>query len=146
MLKNSELALVSPCGMYCAECSAYKVKDNPELMKLLVATGLKEENLPCLGCRAVDGNCLHLDGRCEQFICVEEHGIEMCYECDDFPCSKLNPSVDRANTLPHNMKMFNQCYIQNHGVRAWIAKIPEIRKRYYTGKITFGKGPLIDNE
>jgi len=31
-------------------------------------------------------------------------------------------------------------------VEAWIKKLPEIRKRYYMGKITYGKGPLLEGE
>jgi hypothetical protein len=143
---KEELVLVSPCGIYCGECAAFKVKDHPEMLPVLVANGIKAESLPCPGCRAVDGNCLHLESRCENYICAEEHQVSMCYECDDFPCNKLCPSADRANVIPHNMKMFSQCYIQKHGIQAWIAKLPEIRKRYYQGKITYGKGPLLEDE
>jgi hypothetical protein len=146
MENKNDFSNVSPCAIYCGDCPAFLVKDKPELMPHLVSAGLNEADLPCPGCRAVDGNCLHLDSRCEQYICVEKKDVTMCYECDEFPCSKLAPSNDRAERLPHNMKMFNQCYIQRFGVKAWIAKLPEIKKRYYTGKITYGKGPLIDNE
>jgi len=146
MLNKDDLTLVSPCGIYCAECAAYKVKDHPELLNALVANGINEESLPCPGCRALDGNCLHLEGRCENYACAEEHEVAMCFECNEFPCNKLSPSVDRANVLPHNMKMFSQCYISRHGVEAWIKKLPEIRKRYYMGKITYGKGPLLEGE
>jgi len=143
---NDELALVSPCGMYCAECAAHKVKDNPEIMKVLVANGMKEEELPCPGCRAVDGNCPHLPARCENYICALEHNVDMCYKCEDFPCNKLHPAADRANILPHNMKLFTQCYISKHGLQAWKDNYHEMRKRYFAGKISYGKGPLIDDE
>lgn len=138
--------MVSPCGIYCPECSAYKVKDNPELMPILLAHGMKEEQLPCPGCRAVDGNCPHLPECCENYACAERHEVDMCYQCEDFPCVKMHPAADRANSLPHNMKMYSQCYIRRYGVKAWIAHLPKMRKRYFTGKITFGKGPLLDGE
>jgi hypothetical protein len=70
----------------------------------------------------------------------------MCYECGEFPCQKLIPAADRANALPHNLKMFSQIYIQRHGVEAWKAKLPELRKRYFAGKIRDGKGPLLEGE
>lgn len=145
-LNKDELALVSPCGIYCAECSAYKVKNNPELLKALVASGMKAEELPCPGCRAVEGNCPHLPECCENYICAMEHEVDMCFECEDFPCNKLHPSSDRANMLPHNMKLFTQCYIRKHGLQAWKEQYQSMRKRYFTGKISFGKGPLIDDE
>ncbi|MDZ4121071.1 MAG: DUF3795 domain-containing protein, partial [Candidatus Cloacimonadaceae bacterium] len=111
MLVNEDYALVSPCGIYCAECAAYKVKDHPELLPLLTANGLKAEDLPCPGCRAVDGNCLHLGSRCENYACAMEHNVTMCHECEDFPCNKLLPALDRADRLPHNLKIYSQCYI-----------------------------------
>ncbi|MDD4310788.1 MAG: DUF3795 domain-containing protein [Candidatus Cloacimonetes bacterium] len=146
MLNKEELRLVSPCGIYCAECAAHKVKDNPELMKALLANGMNPEDLPCPGCRAVDGNCPHLEERCENYICAEEHGVDMCYECGDFPCNKLHPALDRANVLPHNMKLYSQCFIKKQGLQAWKDEYLTIRKRYYLGKITYGKGPLLDEE
>jgi len=146
MQNKEQISLVSPCGIYCAECSSHKVKDHPELLPILVAHGIREDQLPCPGCRAVDGNCLHLGSRCENYICAVEHKVDMCFECDDFPCNKLHPAADRANALPHNMKMYSQCYIQKHGVEAWKEQYLAIRKRYFTGKITYGKGPLLDGE
>lgn len=137
---------VSPCGINCEMCSAFMVKDKPELMPILVAHGLKEELLPCPGCRAVDGNCRHLGSRCEQYACTTIHDVVMCYECEDYPCRRLIPAADRANTLPHNLKMISQVYIQKHGVEAWKAKLPELRQRYFTGKISYGKGPLLEGE
>jgi phage portal protein BeeE len=44
------------------------------------------------------------------------------------------------------MKMYSQCYIQKHGVEAWKEQYQAIRKRYFTGKITYGKGPLLEGE
>jgi hypothetical protein len=44
------------------------------------------------------------------------------------------------------MKMFAQCYIQKYGPEAYIAKLPEIRKRYFSGKISYGKGPLLPDD
>jgi len=143
MLNKEDFILVSPCGIYCGECSAYKAKDNPELINMLVQHGMKEESLPCPGCRAVDGNCPHLESRCENYICAEKQGVTMCFECEDFPCNKLHPAADRANVLPHNMKIFSQLYIKKHGVEAWKKHLPEIRRRYFTGKISYGKGPLL---
>ncbi len=143
MINKEDILLVSPCGIYCGECSAYKVKDQPELLPVLVAHGMKEESLPCPGCRAVDGNCPHLESRCENYICAQKHEVDMCFECEDFPCEKLHPAADRANVLPHNMKLYSQLYIQKHGIEAWKQHLPEIRRRYFTGKISYGKGPLL---
>ncbi|HNZ07175.1 MAG TPA: DUF3795 domain-containing protein [Candidatus Cloacimonadota bacterium] len=146
MIKDQEFELISPCGVYCGECACHKVKDNPALLPVLKAHGIDEEQLPCPGCRAVDGHCKHLGSRCENYACAQEHGVTMCYECEDFPCVRLMPAADRANSLPHNMKMYSQCYINRYGVQAWLENYAEIRLRYFTGKISYGKGPQIEEK
>ena len=138
--------LVAPCGIWCGGCSLYLVKEQPHLREMLIKHGVKEEQLPCEGCRAEDGNCKHLDERCEQYACAQDKGITYCYECQDFPCNRLHPAADRAESLPHNLKMFAQCYIQAHGPEAYLAKLPEMRKRYFVGKISYGKGPLLPDD
>ncbi len=146
MENNQTTDLISPCGIYCGGCSLYLAKDHPEIIPMLLQHGVKEADLPCPGCRALDGNCKHLDARCEQFACAEEKDVHFCYECEDFPCNRLHPAADRAGSLPHNLKMFAQCYIQKHGPEAYIAKLPEMKKRYFSGKISYGKGPLLPED
>jgi|GEM_PF-2155973 len=106
MTTNEDIKLVSPCGIYCGDCAVYRVKDNPALIPALLSNGLTEDQFPCPGCRAVEGMCPHLEGRCENFICATNHEVQMCFECGEFPCEKLHPAADRANSLPHNMKMY----------------------------------------
>ncbi len=137
---------IAPCGIWCGGCSLYLVASQPDIKTMLLKHGVKEEDIPCTGCRAVDGNCKHLDGQCDQYLCAMDKGVTYCYECADFPCNKLHPAADRSTSLPHNLKMFAQCYIQKHGAEAYIAKLPEMRKRYFTGKISYGKGPLLPEE
>lgn len=143
MTNNEEIKMSAPCGIYCGDCPAYTCKDDPALMEQLINGGMKREHLPCKGCREMEGNCLHIDGQCANYICTTERQHDFCCDCKDFPCEKLNPAVDRAARLPHNMKMFNLCTIKNHGHAKWLEKLPEIKTRYYTGKISFGKGPQI---
>jgi hypothetical protein len=55
----------------------------------------------------------------------------------------LHPCADRAGILPHYCKVFNLCTIKNIGLEGFIGKSPEIKKRYYTGKMEIGKGPQL---
>ncbi|MBP2655180.1 MAG: hypothetical protein H6Q73_2749 [Firmicutes bacterium] len=142
-MKATEENLASPCGLYCRECVAYKAKDDPALLDALVTKGLNREKLPCLGCRSGKGDCPTLGCDCETYLCVESHAIDFCYECAEFPCAKLNPSADQANTLPHNIKVFNLCYMKQHGLSNWLEKAPEIQKKYFQGKMIVGKGPQL---
>ncbi|MHB1042523.1 MAG: DUF3795 domain-containing protein [Eubacteriales bacterium] len=135
--------LAAPCGIYCAECPAYKSKDNPKIQEALIARGMKKESVPCPGCRAVKGNCPAIGGICETYTCVNGRGVEFCFECGDFPCAKLNPASDRAEILPHNLKIFNLCFIKEKGLEKWLEEAPKIQDRYYKGKMVIGKGPQI---
>ena len=141
---NDRQKLVSPCGVDCGTCLAHTVKNEPALLERLLAVGLKKEDLPCKGCRPLDGHCPSVSGQCEQYACAKRQGVDFCGECEEFPCQRLHPAADRAGTLLQNMKVFNLCLIQRDGVDAWIEKNADIKQTYFRGKITFGQGPKIE--
>ncbi|MDR3540612.1 MAG: DUF3795 domain-containing protein [Desulfosporosinus sp.] len=144
-MKNGDVfTLVGPCGIYCGDCEAYKAKGDPVIMEYLISRGFKKEKLPCPGCRPNSGNCVAIEETCETYTCVTEHNVDYCYDYKQFPCSKLNPSADRANILPHNMKVFNLCCIKQQGVENFLEKHSDIKQRYYKGKMVIGKGPQIE--
>lgn len=143
MFNEAEVKDIAPCGTYCGGCPAYLCKDNPELLEQVVAKGLKREDLPCPGCREHKGKCAFTDGDCATYDCVQQHKVTFCFECADFPCNYLNPCADRANILPHNMKVFNLCYLKNHGAAAFRQQFPQIKARYYLGKMAIGRGPQL---
>lgn len=141
MVTNERINLVAPCGIDCGTCELHLCKDNQELFAYLVAKGIPEEKLPCDGCRNIKGNCPVIGSKCATYACVTEKNVEFCTECGDYPCSKLQPSADRADVLPHNLKVFNLCTIQREGVEGFIELSREIKTKYYKGKMEIGKGP-----
>jgi hypothetical protein len=143
MYSVSDIKDIAPCGTNCGACPAYTCKDNPELLEQVVAKGLKREDLPCPGCREHQGKCAFTDGDCATYDCVQEHNVTFCFECEAFPCQYLHPCADRANILPHNMKLYNLCYIKTFGIEAFKRKFPDIKARYYMGKMLIGKGPQL---
>lgn len=58
----------SPCGIVCDECGWFRGEKEPH----------------CPGCTAVKGEPFW--GTCLTYSCVEEHGVEHCGLCADFPC------------------------------------------------------------
>jgi hypothetical protein len=140
---KERLTLVAPCGIDCGTCELNICKDNLQLIDIFVSKGIPKEKIPCAGCRNIEGNCPVIKGKCETYKCVIEKKIEFCFECDDFPCVKLQPCADRANILPHNMKIVNLCTIKRDGVEQFIGRSSEIKQRYYTGKMEIGNGPQI---
>ena len=137
--------LVAPCGIDCGICELHACKDNPQLYNYLISTGIPKDKLPCAGCRSIEGNCPVINSKCETYICSLDKKVNFCYECSDFPCSKLNPAADRADILPHNTKVFNLCTIKRIGVEEFTIESAIIKQKYYKGKMAVGKGPQIEN-
>ena len=144
MKSNDERYLVAPCGINCGQCECHTAKDNPALLEYLVSVGIARDRLPCGGCREIKGACPVLDVDCETYSCITGRGHAFCYECGDFPCSRLNPAADRAQQLPHNTKVFNLCCIQRQGLAKFLERSAEIKLRYFKGKMLVGQGPQLD--
>ena len=66
---------------------------------------------------------------------------DFCFQCNKFPCPKLNPSAEKAGVLPHNMKVINVCTIQRKGVGGFIEISREIKGRYYKRTMEIGRRP-----
>jgi len=113
------------------------------MMDRLVARGIPSEKLPCDGCREVAGQCPVIGGTCETYECVRQKAVDFCYECGDFPCSKLCPSSQRADVLPHNLKVFNLCTIERLGVEGFLGVSGSLERLYFKGKMEIGKGPRL---
>jgi hypothetical protein len=145
MSNPERLHAVAPCGIDCGICELYLCKDNQQLIDYLVSKGVPKEKLPCAGCQEIKGFCPVIGGQCTTYACVMEKNVDFCFECCDFPCSKLHPSADRAGTLPHNLKVFNLCTIRREGVEGFIALSDEIKKKYFKGKMEIGKGPKLED-
>ncbi len=143
MQKKDDITLVAPCGAYCGDCAAYKVKDEPSWREALVKK-VNWDGIPCPGCRPSKGKVQFVDGTCETYACIGERGHDFCFECEEFPCAKFNPAADKAADLPHNTKLFALCYIERYGVDTWKKKAAEVKQRYFGGKMVIGKGPQME--
>jgi len=161
MSTTKENMLVGPCGISCRHCFFYLLKDNPAVADFMVSRGFSRDKLQhCQGCRPTEGKTPNVDctketlfnnlpaegSSCATYTCSVEHGVDFCYECPEFPCVKLQPCVDMANELPHNMKVFYLCYIKHQGLTEFLKKYPELGPRYYFGKMAIGKGPQLSDE
>ena len=146
MTITDENRMAAPCGTYCAICVCVKAKDNPAIRDALLAKGFPAEKIPCPGCREVKGECPALGVTCATWRCATERGVDFCHQCRDFPCERLNPAAHRAETLPHNIKIFHLAYQTAHGLEAWKAKAESIQERYYKGVMMIGAGPVMDGD
>lgn len=134
--------LTSPCGRDCFNCPFYLANKSEAMKKGLAKKfQMAEENIPCSGCRSIEGKCellkqMGLGEPCKIYTCSQKEGVEFCYQCKKFPCELLHPLADHAGDLPHNLKVYNLCKIQQMGVEEWAEK--EAKKsfdKYFTGKL-----------
>lgn len=135
--------LTAPCGLDCFNCAFFLVDSDEEASQQIKEWSnelqIPLEIMKCRGCRPHDGQIplqKHIFGeqhRCAAYECGKAKGHELCGDCDDFPCDKLHPYADKADTLPHNIKVFNLCLINKMGLEKWArTKAAEVRKTYFT--------------
>ena len=136
-------ALTAPCGLDCFNCPAYEGNITEEYKKQVSEfLQIPPEETPCKGCRDEEGHCRFATNKqCATWDCVVEKGVAYCYECADFPCKLLMPTLKGAQ-FPHNMKVYNLCRMKLMGVDKWTEEAVEIRKRYYEGRFEVGQGPV----
>lgn len=141
---NERMRLVAPCGIDCGICEMHTCKDNPQMLEYFISKGYSKEVLPCKGCIAVKGKCPVISSDCETYRCVQSKKIATCSDCDDFPCGKLTPASDKANILPHNLKVFNLLTIKKVGLEEFTHVSLKIKELYYKGKMVIGAGPRLE--
>jgi hypothetical protein len=129
----------------CFNCEVFEENITEEMKKQFALKIKKDpEEIACKGCRTERG-CKLLVLPCETIKCVEDKKLEFCFECNEFPCVKLQPAKEGADRFPHNYKVFNLCRIKAAGVEKWAEEEAGlIRKRYYLGKLILGSGPVLD--
>jgi hypothetical protein len=135
-------ALTAPCGLDCFNCELYEDNLTEKLAQVFVNMGVPREEIGCKGCRQQDGVHFHLpEEGCATLDCVKAKGVELCCDCDEFPCALLGPLSDQASIYPHNMKVYNLCRIKRVGLERWIEEeAGRIREKYFKGKFVVGKG------
>jgi hypothetical protein len=142
-----KVRLTAPCGLDCFGCELYADNVTEELKALVaVRRGVEPSAVSCRGCREQEGRCLVV-GACPTYACVTAKGLAYCFECGEFPCSKLCPSREGAFAFPHNVKLFNLCRMKAVGVERWAAQeAAVVRRRYFKGSFRPGLGAVLDGE
>jgi hypothetical protein len=139
MMSNTDmLKLTAPCGLYYGGCSLYRARSDKALAERMAQRmGVSADMVPiCLSCRAQEGRiAVVAEPVCSTYNCaVSEKGLEFCYQCDEFPCLKLAPCVDRAQEIPHSSKVYNLLLLQKLGTKKWLQYGDMLWKQYWQGK------------
>jgi hypothetical protein len=139
---NEQSGLAAPCGIHCGMCPLNKALADEKLRETLAQRmNVPLEKAACQGCRAIKGHCPVIDEQCATYVCAQEKGIEFCFDCPEFPCSKLMPCSDRSESLPHNIKLYSLVLRKQRGEKVWNEQIGQVYSLYYGGQIKIGKGP-----
>ena len=144
MTSDIDAGLVAPCGLYCGGCPLFRAYgDDAFAERLAERLGLPKDQVQCRGCRAEKGHIKTMgEPVCPTYTCVEGRGLGFCFECDEFPCLKLAPCADKAQTLPHNTKVYNLVLIQKLGLEEWLRGAGTLWDQYFRGKKERGGDPL----
>ena len=108
--------LAAPCGIYCGACRQYLLwkKD------LLEERGYKQG---CKGCRIRNKNCAFIRRDCPT---LRKKEIDFCYECDQFPCQKLQ-KIDIHYQEKYSVNMVKTLKrIEEIGVEKWLQEQEEL--------------------
>jgi len=95
---------ISCCGLNCAKC------------KLLASN-------ECQGCRGPLDQ--HWSPGCEFLPCAKEKGITYCFECDDFPCDKINAFATDGHDH-HRLAVDHLKRMREIGLEQWKAEQPGV--------------------
>jgi hypothetical protein len=110
-----EEILIAPCGMNCALCSNYLSMKND-----LRRTGIMKTY--CTGCRPRGKNCAFMKKSCEL---LGEGKVQYCFECEEFPCRRLQHLDKRYRTKYHMSMIDNLKCIKEQGMQEFLEKEAE---------------------
>ena len=137
----------APCGIDCFNCEVFYKNITDESVDFLSKfMPIDKKKVACRGCREEEGRHM-LFCTCEGYECATKKGLDFCYQCDEFPCERFQPSANGADKYPHNIKMYNLMRIKKVGLKEWAEnEAKEIRELYFSGKFCFCTGPKIKEE
>jgi len=105
-----EEELIAPCGMNCGLCVSYLAMKNH-----LNEQGFNKKYCP--GCLPRVKNCVHMKAHCDL---VGKGLVRFCFECEDFPCTRLQALDQRYRTKYHMSMLANLEAIKEHGVQNFL--------------------------
>ena len=108
--------MLAPCGLECCHCVHFLARENTAAMKQIEqwSANLKipSEEMLCGGCRVQAGRIpfqKHLfgnDHRCAIYACAQSECVDYCGTCNQFPCAKRHPYVEKAEWMAQEIKAF----------------------------------------
>lgn len=110
------------CGLYCGACPIRAATERGEVEEKAAEWGLPAEDIVCHGCKSKVKAKLSAD--CVMRLCAQDHGLESCAECDEYPCNTLQ-TFERDGYPHHSVIAANLEAIYSRGVDTWLAEQKE---------------------
>ena len=87
--------MIAVCGLECHKCDILQATNDPKMaqetvdwFKRELSRDVKLEDVRCMGCK--EDRSRHWSADCWILqCCVDQKGLEYCYQCGEFPCQKL---------------------------------------------------------
>lgn len=105
-----EEILIAPCGMNCGVCVNYLAEKTD-----LNLQGFSKRY--CAGCLPRGKNCTFMKKNCDL---LGKGLVRFCYECGDFPCTRLKALDKRYRTNYHMSMIENLLFIKEHGMELFL--------------------------
>ncbi len=98
--------IITLCGDNCIECPRYIANSEEELRnvaELWYRVGWRDcivsnEEIRCDGCSSHKQCTYHL------VECTEEHNVDKCNQCAEFPCGKISSMLERSKEYQRRCK------------------------------------------
>ncbi len=99
---NKKDKMIAVCGLKCYECDILQASHDSKMAQEIADWFKKErgedvpiEKIHCLGCRG--NRTQHWSPDCWILkCCVDEKGLDFCYECEEFPCERLKKWAEES--------------------------------------------------
>lgn len=97
---------ITLCGDNCIECPRYNAHSDEELKKVAELwykvgwrdTVVSNEEISCTGCSS------HKQCTYQLVECTQQHNVQKCNQCDQFPCQKITDMLKRSTQYQKTCK------------------------------------------
>ena len=105
------------CGLYCGACEILLANELGRIKEKVQEWNMKLNDVKCFGCKTEQNSIYCVD--CYFKKCAESKKIEFCFQCNEYPCTKLLEF--KNDKFPHHsvvLKNLNK--IKELGCKYWL--------------------------
>ena len=107
----------SYCGLYCGSCPFLMASRRDELDVIAERLEKDKKELFCEGCKGEQVSVFCK--KCGIKQCALDHQVEFCFECDEYPCEKLQ-NFKNDDHPHHSVILKNLDSLKELGLEKWL--------------------------